>query len=142
MDRSNPHPLAATASAATEGDALVEQLMGLVGGLDSNGGERRLRDRYPICCKMQLVPIDPCGVPLPEEKVDVFGKDLSRRGISFTHDLPLASKRFIISFVLGESDHFVVEAQANWSRRTLIGLYESGCRLVRKVAGYKVAERL
>src|ERR1043166_1643646 len=122
MDNSSPHPLPTTERAATEGEALIEQLLGLVGGLDSNGGERRLRDRYQICCKMQLVPIDARGIPLAQDTIDVFGKDLSRRGISFSHDLPLTSKRFIIAFILNETDHFVVEAEASWSNRTLIGL--------------------
>jgi hypothetical protein len=136
MDRSNPHSLPTTESAATEGEALVEQLLGLLGGLDSTGGERRLRERYQICCKMQLVPIDPRGVPLAQDTIDVFGKDLSRRGISFSHDLPLTSKRFIIAFILDETHHFVVEAESSWSKRTLIGLYESGCRLIRKVEAH------
>lgn len=139
MDNSNPQALAAAASALNEGEALVEQLLGLVGGLVAQDGERRLRDRYSICCKMLVVPLDACGQQLTQEIVTVFGKDLSRRGISFSHDNPLASKRCNISFLLGENSEFVVEAEVTWSKRTLIGLYESGCRLIRKIAGPKVA---
>jgi hypothetical protein len=141
MDSLNPQASAATTRATSEGDALVEQLLGLIGGLDSSEGERRLRDRYPICCKMQLVPLDSRGNPLLDELINVFGKDLSRRGISFSHDLPLPFKRCIISFVLGETHQFVVETEVNWTRPTMIGLYESGCRLIRKVSGHRVAER-
>src|SRR4051812_32231864 len=140
MDSSNPQAFAGAAAALSEGDALVEQLLGLIGGLDSRSGERRQRDRYAICCKMQVVPLDARGNPIGTEVIDVFGKDLSRRGISFSHDLPLLFKRCIISFVLGETHQFFVEAEVNWSRRTLIGLHESGCRLIRKVPGHRVME--
>src|SRR5436305_14170866 len=101
MDSPNNQELASV-HAPTEGEALIEELLGLVGGLQE-GDERRQRDRYPICCKMQLMPIDELGMPAPRETIAIFGKDLSRRGICFSHDLPLTSTRFIISFVLGET---------------------------------------
>src|SRR3954471_10811754 len=103
MDPSNSQAMDMTAMAVNEGDALLEQLIGLVAGSEASAEERRVRDRYPICCKMQIVPIDRCGRPLAQETLTVFGKDLSRRGICFSHELPLASKRFNVSFIINEN---------------------------------------
>src|SRR6476619_6368528 len=103
MDKAKSQDSPARTSATNEGEALIEQLLALIGGSGSPGHERRQRDRYPIYCKMVVVPMDECGQPLAGDRVTVFGKDLSRRGISFSHDLPLASKRLIVSFLLTEN---------------------------------------
>src|SRR5215210_7241906 len=115
-----------------DGDTLLGQLLAFVGDSDqAKSGERRIRDRYPINCKMQLTPIGHDGTPLVGETLDIFGKDLSRRGISFSHDHPLSHRRVLISLTLPEVGQFIVESDISWSRRTPIGLYESGCRLIR-----------
>jgi hypothetical protein len=90
---------------------------------------------------MQLTPIGVEGTPLAEETSDVFGKDLSRSGICFSHERPLSHERVMISLADPEVGQFIVEAEITWSRRTLIGLYESGCRLIRKIAGHKISLR-
>ena len=113
---------------------VADELMKLVGLANSDGlPEQRIRDRFPIYCCMQLVPLDSAGRPLPNQQTSVVGKDLSTRGISFSHDSELTSSRFVISLNLSETARVNVEAEITWTRQTPIGLYESGCRLIRKI---------
>ena len=108
----------------------------LAGGnetVQDEGENRRSRERFPISCKILLTPFDPGGRLLRDEAVTVFGKDLSQSGICFSYDAPLECDRFLLSFHASEYGEFVVEAEVSWSRMTAIGLYESGCRMVRKI---------
>ena len=115
-------------------EELEGQILELIG--DSQplpGDERRLRERYPICCRMLLTPVDPAARELLSAAATIFGKDLSRSGICFSHELPLTHKRMIITLTQSEVGQFRVEAEVAWTRQTLVGLYETGCRLLRKV---------
>src|SRR5690242_4545115 len=94
---------------------------------------RRVRGRFPINCKILLAPLDEEGQPVFTEIVTVFGKDLSQSGVCISHDLPLKRPQFLLSFHADEFGEFIVEAEVAWSRLTAIGLYESGCRMVRKI---------
>jgi PilZ domain len=98
--------------------------------------ERRNRDRFPIPYTFRLTPLDHDGNMLTEEMTTVVGKDLSLTGIGFSHDHPLAYRRAIISLIHPMIGRFAVEAEVVWTRPTPIGLYESGCRLVRTVDGH------
>jgi hypothetical protein len=121
---------------------LEGQILSLIGDSQPiEPDERRLRERFPICCKMLLTPIDHQQTLLPDESAVIFGKDLSVRGICFSHDFPLAYRRITVSLSLPEAGQFHVEAEVAWSRRTPIGLYETGCRLIRKVAGHNLSLR-
>jgi hypothetical protein len=121
------------------GEPLYGQILEFVGDTNEvSADERRLRQRYPISCKMHLTPIDATGAPIDDESVIIFGKDLSRTGICFSHDFPLPHRRLVISLVDPRIGQFVVEAEVAWTRTTLIGLYESGCRLVRKISGHQI----
>jgi hypothetical protein len=115
-------------------EELEGQILELIG--DSQplpGDERRVRERYPICCRMLLTPVDPAARELLSETAMIFGKDLSRSGICFSHELPLTHKRMVITLTQSEVGQFRVEAEVAWTRQTLVGLYETGCRLIRKV---------
>ena len=113
---------------------VVEELMKLVGLANSNGApEQRIRDRFPIFCCMQLTPLDAVGRPLFDEQMNVVGKDLSTQGVSFSHDSALPSRRLLLCIDVSETARVNVEAEITWTRQTLIGLFESGCRLIRKV---------
>jgi hypothetical protein len=98
--------------------------------------ERRSRDRFPIPYTFRLTPIDDDGQLLLDEATTIVGKDLSLSGIGFSHDQPLPYKRAIISLDHPLVGRFAVEAEIVWTRPTPIGLYESGCRLVRTVDGH------
>jgi hypothetical protein len=142
MNDSIGQNLDTAAAGSDDDDTLLGQLLAFVGDSgQARSGERRTRDRYAINCKMQLTPIGRDGTPLVDETLDIFGKDLSRRGISFSHDHPLSHQRVMISLTLPEVGQFIVESEITWSRRNLIGLYESGCRLLRKVDGHKISLR-
>jgi hypothetical protein len=90
---------------------------------------------------MYLTPIDALGAPLTNDSWMIFGKDLSRTGICFSHDFPLPHRRLVISLVDPTVGQFVVEAEVAWTRATPIGLFESGCRLTRKISGHTISLR-
>jgi hypothetical protein len=116
---------------------LNREVLNLLAGLpdaQANGpNERRNRDRFPMACSMQMVPLGANGEPLGTESIFVFGRDLSTRGISFSHDITLPTDRVILTISLPQLDQIRVEAVITWTRRSPLGLYESGGPLVRKV---------
>ena len=120
-----------------QGDALKRQVQGLIDEARTPGdSERRTRDRFPIPYTFRLVPLDPDGNLLTDEITTVVGKDLSLSGIGFSHDHPLPYRRAVISLDHPKVGRFAVEAEIVWTRPTPIGLYESGCRLLRTVSGH------
>jgi hypothetical protein len=132
----------ALASAEPKGarDSLARQVQGLIDATRSHQAiaERRNRARFPIPYTFRLTPIDAEGNVLVDESTTVVGKDLSMTGIGFSHDYELWFGRAIISLNHPKVGTFAVEAEIVWTRSTPIGLYESGCRLVRTVDGHTV----
>ena len=114
----------------------LNEIQRLVDEARVNQGDKRNRDRYPICCTLQLIPIDEEGHWLLEETVLAIGRDLSTTGIGFSKEKELAHHRALISFNDPNVGRFAVEVQLVWSRPTPIGLYDNGCRLIRKVDGH------
>jgi hypothetical protein len=130
----------ALTSAESNGDPLTRQVQGLIDEARSwpTRRERRNRDRFQIPYTFRLTPIDCEGNVLPDDTTTVVGKDLSMRGIGFSHDHELWFDRAIISLSHRKVGNFVVEVEIIWTRSTPIGLYESGCRLIRTVDGHTV----
>jgi PilZ domain len=130
-------PTLEAAELGGQGDSLKRQVQGLIDeACLTSGSERRSRDRFPIPYTFRLVPIDRDGIPLVDETTTVVGKDLSLSGIGFSHDHPLPHRRAVISLDHPKVGRFAVEAEIVWTRQTPIGLYESGCRLVRTSSGH------
>lgn len=129
-----------TADPGGQGDSLKRQVQGLIDEARTAPNpdelERRSRDRFPIPYTFRLTPIDQEGIPLTDETTTVVGKDLSLSGIGFSHDHPLLHRRAVISLDHPKVGRFAVEAEIVWTRQTPIGLYESGCRLLRTVMGH------
>src|SRR3954470_9868759 len=123
-------------------DSFTAQVQGLIdeaqSGLEDN---RRIRDRVPIPYTFRLIPLDRDGSLLPDEATTIVGRDLSLTGIGFSHDHAIPYKRAIISLDHPKVGRFAVEAEIVWTRPTPIGLFESGCRLVRTVSGHMVAKK-
>jgi hypothetical protein len=124
-------------------DILPRQVQGLIdeAGTTATKDDRRERDRYPIPYTFRLTPLDDNGQLLTDETTTIVGRDLSLSGIGFSHDYPLSCRRAIISLDHPMVGRFAVEAEIVWTRPTPIGLYESGCRLVRTVDGHIVHSR-
>jgi PilZ domain len=120
------------------GGQLDQHVQGLIdeAGTDAEADERRNRDRFPIPYTFRLTPVDHDGDLLTDETTTIVGKDLSLSGISFSHDHPLSYRRAIISLIHPMIGRFAVEAEVVWTRPTPVGLYESGCRLLRTVDGH------
>jgi hypothetical protein len=121
-------------------DNLPRQVQGLIdiAGTTPTRDDRRERDRYPIPYTFRLTPLDDNGQLLTDETTTIVGRDLSLSGIGFSHDYPLSCRRAIISLDHPMVGRFAVEAEIIWTRPTPIGLYESGCRLIRTVDGHIV----
>jgi hypothetical protein len=120
-----------------QADSLKRQVQGLIDEVClETDSERRNRDRFPIPYTFRLTPVDHDGNPLLDETTTVVGKDLSLTGIGFSHDHPLLYRRAVISLDHPKVGRFAVEAEIVWTRQTPIGLYESGCRLVRTANGH------
>ena len=134
----SPPPTAGDANALR--DALSQQVQGLIDEARTTptSDERRNRDRFPIPYTFRLTPIDLDGNLLTDETTTVVGKDLSLTGIGFSHDHALPYRRAIISLNPPKVGRFAVEAEIVWTRPTPIGLFESGCRLIRTVDGHTV----
>ena len=98
--------------------------------------DRRTRDRFPIPYTFRLTPIDASGNLLVDDETTIVGKDLSLTGIGFSHDHELRFRRAIISLNHPKIGRFAVEAEIVWTRPTPIGLFESGCRLIRTIEGH------
>src|SRR4051812_24482746 len=91
---------------------VADELMKLVGLANSDGvPDQRIRDRFPIYCCMELVPLDMAGRPLADQHMNVVGKDLSTRGISFSHDSELPTRRVVLCLNLSETARINVEAE-------------------------------
>jgi hypothetical protein len=121
-----------------ESDPLDQHVQAVIdeAGTAAEADERRNRDRFPIPYTFRLTPLDQDGNLLADETTTVVGKDLSLSGIGFSHDHPLAYRRAIISLIHPMIGRFAVEAEVVWTRPTPVGLYESGCRLLRTVDGH------
>jgi PilZ domain len=120
-------------------DSLTLQLQGLADEAQLNApspDERRSRNRVPIPYTFRLIPIDPNGNLLTDEITTVVGKDLSLTGIGFSHDHAIPYTRAVISLDHPKVGRFAVEAEIVWTRPTPLGLFESGCRLLRTVDGH------
>ena len=129
------------AAPANPQELLTQQVQGLIDeacvGLEKND-ERRTRNRVPIPYTFRLIPVSPEGALLTDEITTIVGKDLSLTGIGFSHDHEIKAKLVVISLDHPKVGRFAVEAEIVWTRPTPIGLYESGCRLVRTIGGHTV----
>ncbi|HVT27298.1 MAG TPA: hypothetical protein VHE81_04705 [Lacipirellulaceae bacterium] len=131
-------------SAQTEADrdSLSQQVQGLIGNAEPlEKDERRARDRFPIPYMFRLVPIADDGTLRIDETTTVVGKDISLSGVAFSHDHDLRCRRAIISLDHPMVGRFAVEAEIVWTRPTPLGLFESGCRLIRTVDGHTVCPK-
>jgi hypothetical protein len=132
-----------TAEANLQQQSLSQQVQHLIdeARTTATSDERRNRDRHPIPYTFRLIPIDQDGKLLPDETTTVVGKDLSLTGIGFSHDHALPYRRAIISLNHPKVGRFAVEAEIVWTCPTPIGLFESGCRLIRTVDGHTVRSK-
>jgi hypothetical protein len=129
-------------SASCSSEALVEQLLELIGDAEPVGkDERRTRTRFPIFCMLEMTPIDSNGRIVAQEVTPITGKDLSANGISFSHENLIHYRRIVVTLIHPRIKPFNVEAEITWTRQTPIGLYESGCRLIRKLIDPSAARR-
>jgi hypothetical protein len=125
------------------GDFMSQQVQGLIDNARTTAttDERRSRDRFPIPYTFRLTPIDRDGNLLMDDTTTVVGKDLSLTGIGFSHDHDIRCTRAIICLNHPKVGRFAVEAEIVWTRPTPIGLFESGCRLIRTIDGHIVRSK-
>ncbi len=115
-------------------DSTLRQLKELISKSDAiSAKEQRNRDRFPLWCSMQLTPLDWKGQLLGDDTIVIVGRDISSTGISFSHEQPLMNRHAVITLDHPKIGRLVIEVEILWSRQTPLGLYESGCRLVKKI---------
>jgi hypothetical protein len=117
-------------SAQFDRAALARQIQALVARLHPTVTlERRRADRHSIPITFRLTPLAEDGQPIPNEAINVIGKNISRYGFSFYHATPLIYRRAQIS-VENIDVAFTAEIDINWCRFSKPGWYESGGRLM------------
>jgi len=134
MQSPTAHTTVDETPAGNAGETVADELIKLISQANSDGSlEHRNCDRFPISCSMLLVPLNLAGRPRADKQMTVVGRDLSTRGISFSHDAAIMGSRFILCMNISTTSRMTVLAETTWSRPTTNGLYETGCRLIRKV---------
>jgi hypothetical protein len=93
--------------------------------------ERRQYGRIALPLVLRVTPLDQTGQPLQHLAIQVVGKDISPRGISFFHELPLPHRRAIVDFEHPDVGRFSFEVDITWCRFSSPGWYQSGGRLIR-----------
>lgn len=131
-----PPNVAPTSSGNTLAESIREYIMAASAYLGKR--ERRKRPRLAIPYIFQLTPIDDHGNLLENETTAVVGRDLSVTGISFSFDEEPTFTRALISLDHPAIGRFAVVVKLVWSRRTLIGLFETGCQLLGTVDDHTV----
>jgi hypothetical protein len=121
-----------TADAPLRNSALTEQFRRLKEALERPVSfERRQYGRIALPLVLQVTPLDQTGQRLKHLALQVVGKDISPRGISFFHERPLPHRRAIVNFEHAEVGQFSLEVDVSWCRFTSPGWYQSGGRLIR-----------
>jgi hypothetical protein len=128
----------ATAVAPTESATLMEQLCAPTEGTQLKRDQRRTKDRFAIANVFQVIPLGEGGKLLHGESFLASGKDLSTTGIALSHVAPLTCRGAVLSSVQSSAGRFAVEAEVVWNRPAKDGLYETGFRLVRKLAAHQL----
>ncbi|MFO0791314.1 MAG: PilZ domain-containing protein [Pirellulales bacterium] len=127
---SEPSP----ASPADSPADTFNQLLDLLAAAEQEtGDDRRRHDRFPICCRMRVTPSTPDGRSTSDDIGVVAGRDLSSTGISFSHDIELTCTHLVLELSIENLAYFRLLAEVLWSHQSPLGLYETGCRLLRKL---------
>lgn len=134
MDRGDNH-MDLNMNGSTDGE-LCELTKLFNGGESVGADERRNRERFYISCSMHLTPLDRNGQLLQHETIVIVGRDMSSTGISFSHECPISHRRAVVTLNNPKVGRLSVEVEILWTRPTPLGLYESGCRLVKKATGH------
>jgi hypothetical protein len=119
---------------ATEAaSALLQQVSALFEEPERPQRERN-GQRFPINFSMRLMPSCRKGKLLHFEPMEIVGRDLSPAGIRFSHSCTIPHKQVIIYLFHPKITRFAVEAEILWTRSKSPDDFESGCRLIRKLA--------
>jgi hypothetical protein len=109
----------------------VVRLMLHAAGDSRHHVERRQAERHSYPVLINLTPVEPEAlVPIGQQLV-VVGKHLSRGGIGFFHQAPLAYRHVVAHFGAGSDHRLLVEL--TWCRFIRDGWYESGGRFLHPI---------
>ncbi len=100
--------------------------------------QRRANERFEIANVFQVIPLGEGGNLLPDESFLAAGKDVSTTEIALSHISPMASQRAVLSSVQSSAGRFAGEAEVAWTRPAEGELYETGFRIVRKLAPHRL----
>lgn len=124
-------------------DTAVRQLVsGIVDsiGLRTVQSERRLDKRVPFPFLLRLTPITSGEeFQVQGEPVDVVGKSLAERGLTFYHSQNLPFRRAIATFESEDFDPAHLLLNISWSRFLRPGWYDSGGRFTHVLQEFNAA---
>ncbi len=100
--------------------------------------DRRCSQRYAMPLPMVLTPIGADGQPETEGAMIVVGRNVSRRGMGFSHSDLLRCRRAVLRLEDALLGSMIVEVEIAWRRFTTSGRYEYGAH-VRRLLPDRVA---
>ncbi|QDU90863.1 hypothetical protein Pla175_42760 [Pirellulimonas nuda] len=133
-------PKPGQAAPAVDGkQQLADAMERLLGRLRPPGDvDRRCAERYAMPLPLVLTPLDADGNPSEQEAMIVVGRNLSRRGIGFSHSDLLRCRRAVLRLEDALLGRMTVEVEIAWRRFTTQGRYEYGAH-VRRLLPDRVA---
>jgi hypothetical protein len=111
---------------------LIQELVDAFDGSNLKGRQQRRNPRFPLNFSMKLFPLGGIGKRLHFEPMSITGRDISSKGLGFTHEYQIPDKRVIIYCYRPGAARFAFEAQIMWTTPSPNGAFESGCQFVRK----------
>jgi hypothetical protein len=122
---------------ADAGDKEVRrQVRGLISAMlygPADVVERRRQIRCAFPQPVYLTPVGEDGITPAGESIMAVGKDLSEGGLGFYHDIPLPSRRMVVSLQMGDGHWLAFVIELSRSRQIRQGWHESGGRFLESV---------
>jgi hypothetical protein len=97
-----------------------------------------VNERVEISNVFQVIPLGEGGNLLHDESFMAAGKDVSPTEIALSHLSEMTCQRAVLSSVQSTAGRFAVEAEVVWTRPVEGELYETGFRIVRKLAAHQL----
>ena len=96
--------------------------------------QRRAKERWPINAVFQIVPLDRDNAPIRNESFEAVGINISTNGIAVSHSKPLRRPRAVLTTKHLLDGDYCIEVEVAWTRPRSEGVYETGFKMVRRLA--------
>ena len=127
-----------TSVTPTDSASVMEQLYTPTEDTPFKDDRRGVNERFEISNVFQVTPLGEGGNLLHDESFMAAGKDVSTTEIALSHLSEMTCRRVVLSSVQSTAGRFAVEAEVAWTRPAKGELYETGFRIVRKLAAHQL----